>query len=292
MGENGKKDDAELAEMILKGPELLERTGRGETLTQTERSAAVLYVALKLAALVCNDARKGAKEAAAHRERLESLKDYFDASEALRLARHSQTTPVPPQYFLAALYVVAEGFKKLRLRDTKISGLLKSPHLGLLKRFRNAVFHYQRARVNEKLLGFLSKDCLEWVKELHSELQRWFAETVKSRDGTVETLLGWVRKLFPEQQAQEFVIRIRSEIAASMSLTIEDFDSQYETLKTTPLSVPEAERILLAAFPKDKDSVWPMVEALVAALRKPVNTPEDIDIDAIIGEARHAEPEP
>ena len=292
MGENAKKDDAAMAEMVLKGAELAERMGRGETLTQTERSAAVLYVALKLAALVCNDARKGAKKAAAYRERLESLKDYFDASEALSLARHSQTTPVPPQYFLAALYVVAEGFQKLRLPDAKISGLLESSHLRLLKRFRNAVFHYQKKRVNEKLLGVLSKDCLEWVKELHSEFQRWFAENVKSADGTIEMLLGWVPKLFPEQQAQEFTVRIRSEIAALMNLTVEDFDSQYETLKTTPLSVAEAERLLLAAFPKEKDSVWPMVDATVAALRKLGNAPEYIDIDAIIRQAKQAETEP
>jgi hypothetical protein len=43
----------------------------------------------------------------------------------------------------AGLFVVSEGWKDLKLSDTEVDALLKSPHLEKLKRFRHGVYHYQ-----------------------------------------------------------------------------------------------------------------------------------------------------
>ena len=47
-------------------------------------------------------------------------------------------------YWYGGLYVVIEGWKKLGLVDRKIGSLLKSPYVGLLRRYRNGVFHFQK----------------------------------------------------------------------------------------------------------------------------------------------------
>ena len=43
-------------------------------------------------------------------------------------------------YWYAGLFVVCEGWQELKLSDPEIDGLLASPNLELLKRFRNGVY--------------------------------------------------------------------------------------------------------------------------------------------------------
>ena len=47
-------------------------------------------------------------------------------------------------FWYAGLYVVIEGWLELRLRDEAIDRLLQSEHVGLLKRYRHGICHYQK----------------------------------------------------------------------------------------------------------------------------------------------------
>jgi hypothetical protein len=48
-------------------------------------------------------------------------------------------------YWYGGLYVVIEGWQRLRLSDSTIDELLASPNVRLLKKYRNGVFHFQKA---------------------------------------------------------------------------------------------------------------------------------------------------
>jgi hypothetical protein len=45
-------------------------------------------------------------------------------------------------YWYGGLYVVIEGWRELKLTDNTIDILLQSPNVELLRRYRNAVFHF------------------------------------------------------------------------------------------------------------------------------------------------------
>ena len=79
-------------------------------------------------------------------------------------------------YWYAALYVVVEGWQDLGLHDPRIDKLLESKNLNLLKRFRNAVFHFQRIYFNDRCLEFISEGekCVDWIRGLNSEFSRFF----------------------------------------------------------------------------------------------------------------------
>lgn len=79
-------------------------------------------------------------------------------------------------YWYAGLYVVISGWKTLQLQDDKINELLKSPNAGLLYRYRNAVFHFQRNYFHDKFMKFLKQGeaSVEWVSNLHEEFGRYF----------------------------------------------------------------------------------------------------------------------
>ena len=53
------------------------------------------------------------------------------------------------------LYVLVEGWeKKLQLRDKVIDKLLKNPNKDLLRRYRNACFHFEQEYNNKEFEGF------------------------------------------------------------------------------------------------------------------------------------------
>lgn len=83
----------------------------------------------------------------------------------------------------ALLFVVIEGWNKLKLSDEKISELLLSPNVDLLRRYRNGVFHFQKKYIDERFLGFISdgKDCVTWVRDLNNEFGRFFLNYFKQK---------------------------------------------------------------------------------------------------------------
>lgn len=86
-------------------------------------------------------------------------------------------------YWYAGLYVVCEGWEKLKLSDPEIDPLLKSPHLEFLNLFRHGVYHYQPDYFDGKLMGALlrGKDFDEWAESLMLVFARYFDAFLKSQ---------------------------------------------------------------------------------------------------------------
>ena len=89
--------------------------------------------------------------------------------------------------WLSLLYVVAEGYQELGLSDPAIDKMLASPHLDLLRRFRNGAFHYQRDYFDPRFTDVFSSDAVrDWSVQLHDEFRRFFLEWYKSRGVEME----------------------------------------------------------------------------------------------------------
>ena len=79
-------------------------------------------------------------------------------------------------YWYGGLYVVIEGWKCLKLKDFEIDKLLLSLNVGLLRRYRNATFHYQNEYWSKKFTDFMEKGekCVYWVRKLNKEFGSFF----------------------------------------------------------------------------------------------------------------------
>jgi hypothetical protein len=73
--------------------------------------------------------------------------------------------------WMALLYVVAEGFKELNLKDSHIISII-DVHLDDLRVFRNSVFHFQKD--DRKRDQFHDANKFNWAQELHIALQSYF----------------------------------------------------------------------------------------------------------------------
>jgi hypothetical protein len=86
-------------------------------------------------------------------------------------------------FWYASLYTVIEGWRDLKLCDPEIDGLLKSPNVAMLKRYRHGVFHFQRTYFDQKYMPFLTRpDSAPWVRGLHSAFFRYLGEWYKTHD--------------------------------------------------------------------------------------------------------------
>ncbi|MEP3348810.1 MAG: hypothetical protein ABJN96_02525 [Marinomonas sp.] len=84
--------------------------------------------------------------------------------------------------FFASMYVVIEGWQQLKLQDVEIDRILQKNQDGvlLLKRARNAVYHFQKEMYGEKMTSFayeFGKD--SWVVDLYYEFVRFLGEYPK-----------------------------------------------------------------------------------------------------------------
>lgn len=85
--------------------------------------------------------------------------------------------------FFASMYVVIEGWEQLNIKDEKIDNILEKNKegLALLRRARNAVYHFQKTFYGEKITDFayeFAKD--SWVIVLHYEFIRFLSEYPKN----------------------------------------------------------------------------------------------------------------
>jgi hypothetical protein len=86
-------------------------------------------------------------------------------------------------HWYGSLYVVIERWRQLRLTDPKIDQLISSPKVGLLKKYRDGVFHFQRNYFDDRFQGFLaSQDSVGWVRAIHSEFGRYFLQEAAARN--------------------------------------------------------------------------------------------------------------
>ena len=79
-------------------------------------------------------------------------------------------------YWYGGLYVVIEGWRRLKLSDQVIDTLLNSPNVDLLRRYRNGCFHFQEKYFDDRFLKFIDEgtDVVWWVRELNQQLGRFF----------------------------------------------------------------------------------------------------------------------
>ena len=84
------------------------------------------------------------------------------------------------QVWYALLYVVIEGYRELKLSFSPLDEVLASAdYVELLRRFRNATFHYQADPLTDKLIDFLAKDDSEnWIRELNKQLEAFFMQAL------------------------------------------------------------------------------------------------------------------
>lgn len=88
-------------------------------------------------------------------------------------------------YWYAGLYVVIEGWRKLKLSDPAINDLLKSPNVDLLKKYRHYVFHYQRQYYDEKrMVPFIcnGENPVKWIRELREAFSIYFLTWLKEQN--------------------------------------------------------------------------------------------------------------
>ena len=88
-------------------------------------------------------------------------------------------------YCYAGMYVVIEGWRELKLYDSEIEELLKSPYVEELKRYRNGMYHFQRNVFDDRFIKFLSgdTDSAEWIIKLNKAFGRWFIDWYSNKFG-------------------------------------------------------------------------------------------------------------
>lgn len=89
-------------------------------------------------------------------------------------------------YWYGALFVLIEGWQFLKLHDEAIDKLLESPYLDLLRRYRNAVFHFQSKFSDKRFVELMlsGEECVDWVRQVHAEFGRYFLTWWKSNKST------------------------------------------------------------------------------------------------------------
>jgi hypothetical protein len=86
-------------------------------------------------------------------------------------------------YWYAGLHVVIEGWRELKLSDPIIDGLLQSPNVDLLRRYRNGAFHFQKDYIDKRFMELIEDGVnpVRWVRELNEQFGRFFLEEGKPR---------------------------------------------------------------------------------------------------------------
>jgi len=79
-----------------------------------------------------------------------------------------------------ALYAVVEAWRDyVKPSDPTVDQLIADPKTDKLRKYRNAVFHYQPDYFSPKMLEAMQEpDFVPWVTLLHKELGRYFLEYI------------------------------------------------------------------------------------------------------------------
>jgi len=111
---------------------------------------------------------------------LERLKNFTDSNPfAFGIAFFADEPGMFMSHWYGALYVVIEGWQELELQDPEINKLLEHSNVGLLRRYRNGSFHYQKDYFDDRFEGFMAeKDSVEWVRTLNKAFGRYFLDYI------------------------------------------------------------------------------------------------------------------
>lgn len=102
-----------------------------------------------------------------------AVPDAHQMPEALVKAGQLHSSFMRLSVWYSLLRVVVEGYQELKLSDPKVDEYLQRvEYVEALRRFRNAIFHYQDDPFSEKLMGFLElQDATDWARGLNSALE-------------------------------------------------------------------------------------------------------------------------
>lgn len=106
-------------------------------------------------------------------EHVHELRDHFETLEAIEQAGEMMDFEVYLGFWLSALYVVAEGFVDLGLKDPEVEPLI-SAHIDSLRLYRNATFHFQRKPDKHIQFHDGQANRLNWAEDLHAALRAFF----------------------------------------------------------------------------------------------------------------------
>ena len=138
-----------------------------------------------------------------HRRRLDA---HFEEERDSAAPGHVGRFITAVSHWYASLWVVAEGWTQLGLRDNFVDSILKNPpgHAHLLRRYRNGVYHSQPNLIEPRFGVFLeqSRSTLTWAHALHGEFIRVFwqyperhglsPEQSDEWRAAAEDMLGWL----------------------------------------------------------------------------------------------------
>lgn len=79
-------------------------------------------------------------------------------------------------YWLVGLFVVVEGFNKLKLKDARVQKLFHA-HLNDLKEFRHETYHFTLSRVK----GGKAVRAVNWAEELHEATRQFIGEQISEK---------------------------------------------------------------------------------------------------------------
>lgn len=84
----------------------------------------------------------------------------------------------------ALLYVVIEGYRELKTPYALLDEILaEGEYESLLRRFRNATFHYQENPFSAKLFEFLEKpESEDWIQRLNRQLEAFFVDVLPIKE--------------------------------------------------------------------------------------------------------------
>lgn len=88
------------------------------------------------------------------------------------------------QVWYSLLYVVIEGYRALGQKYEPLEKVLaQDEYVDLLRRYRNATFHYQTDPFNDKLLDFLDRKGSEfWIGELNRQLEAFLMQALPIKE--------------------------------------------------------------------------------------------------------------
>ncbi|MGO8914878.1 MAG: hypothetical protein ACLQJR_03100 [Stellaceae bacterium] len=90
-------------------------------------------------------------------------------------------------YWLAALYVVVEGFEKLSLHNAATEKLLKSPLRSKLNQHRGGTYHFREQYFDADILALVTAEGgAQWAAALHGALGTHLLATLKARQEKIE----------------------------------------------------------------------------------------------------------
>ena len=94
-------------------------------------------------------------------------------------------------HWFASMWVVIEGWQQIGYRDNIVDGLLTDypEYCSLLRRYRNAVYHYQPTLFDKRMTDFSvegGEPIMMWVFALFLEFQRFLWEWPEKLKGTKE----------------------------------------------------------------------------------------------------------